>query len=348
VLAEMQRCIDLQNTPATDEQLAMIWPPWNSLPAEMQPAARRWILTGNFNDRDLSPLKQEWREWLAKLKGQFSYLPLENHEYYQAFALVNSWSILIDFLRKTLNLYPDLVVRQWAFADADSQNEGRIAIFRAAKEIELTHPALLKSRNPTLSDIQILEDRYLAYKNARKQALAALDELLYKVPSIRTGKPLPLDEVALGVPNPPNDVPRYLFIARLDALGLCSPERLKKFIGEELPNLNHEKRQNFYRMSLKPRYGKEPYAALRVWLLDNRPVFEHKQFGWQWADVQAAADEKGIDCPRTSLKQWASRNGLKLRLKRGPSSIDDKGIIRSKPLLSPAPVFGDVLKESSA
>jgi hypothetical protein len=116
---------------------------------------------------------------------------------------------------------------------------------------------------------------------------------------------------------------------------------------DDLPNLTREKRHEFYNMSLKPRHGKEPYAAFRVWILDNRPVFEHPEFRWQWQDIQSAADEKGIDCPRTSLKQWASRNRVRLKIKRGPTTRDNSAIVRSKPLLTPAPVFGDVLKSAA-
>jgi len=62
---------------------------------------------------------------------------------------------------------------------------------------------------------------------------------------------------------------------------------------DELPNLSREKRHHFYRMSLKPRHGKEPYAALRVWLLENRPIFEHEQFGWQWGDILGGSRREG-------------------------------------------------------
>ncbi len=289
-----------------------------------------------------------WLASLRKLRRRFAYLPLDGHKFNQALIQVQRWSSLAQFFQTTMALHKGLVTRQWAFAEADADASGRIAIFRAVREIELTHPGLLKSMSPKLADIAYFDSRYAAYSKTRADALAALAKILYKVPGMLTGKRLPFDEVALGVPNPPNDVPRHLYIARLDALGICSQERLKEFLREELPKFSREKRQQFYRMSLKPRYGKEPYAALRVWLMDNRPIFEHEQFAWQWGDIQSVAAEKGIDCPRPSIKQWASSNRLGLRVKRGTATVDDARIARSRPLLSPAPVFGDVLKSASA
>jgi hypothetical protein len=239
------------------------------------------------------------------------------------------------------------VNRQEAFAEADSQASGRIAIFRACNEIGLTHPRLLDNATPTLSDIGILESRYAAYSAAREQALDTLAKILYKIPVMRTGRALPHDEVALGVPYPPDDVPRHLYVARLDALGLCSPELLAQFVGEELPNLKASKREEFEQMRQKPRYGKEPYAGLQVWLLENRPIFEHELFGWQWGDIQTAANERNIPNPPTGLKQWAQNHRLSLRLKRGPATIDNSRIVRSAPLLSSRPVFSDILKSAS-
>ena len=81
-------------------------------------------------------------------------------------------------------------------------------------------------------------------------------------------------------------MPRHLYIARLDALGICSSARFDKFMAEDFLKLGREERQAFYAMSLKRRHGKEPYAAFLVWVIDNRPVFEHREFPWHWADGQ--------------------------------------------------------------
>lgn len=350
--ATFQRLNDLAAKPATDKQLAQIWPPWNALPADMSPDVKHRILTATFYGipigKETLVEDNKRQKHLAKLKQRFTYLPLDRSECNQALIMVHRWATLTTFAQITFQGHKSLVETRMSYSGYDADPSGRVAIYRAANELKLLRPGFLELAAPNLADIAHLENRYAAYTLAREQALAALSKLVFKVPGMRTGKVLPLNEQALGVPNPPTDVPRHLFLARLDALGICSPERLKAFIRDELPNFSLAKRQEFYRMSLKPHYGKEPYAALRVWLLENRPIFEHEQFAWQWGDIQSAAAEKGIDCPRTSLKQWASRNRLGLRVKRGPATSDDTRIVRSKPLLSPAPVFGDVLKSASA
>lgn len=345
-MAVLQGWERLAAEPATDAQLAQIWPAWNALPADMIPEVKRKILT--FDETSEYDCDSEWLAPFQKLRQRFGDLPFRRPEFTQALNQAIRWSSLMQYLQSTRKLHQKLITRQWAFAEADSQAAARIAIFRAAKELEITHPGLLKAKRPKLADISCLDSRYSAYSQARDEALKAISDLLYKVPGMRTRHSLPLDEVALGMPNPPDDVPRYLFIARLDALGLCSHKRLNGFLQDELPKLTREKRQKFYSMSLKPRYGKEPYATLRIWLLENRPIFEHPQFAWQWGDIEAAAAEKGINCPHTSLKQWASRNRLRLRVKRGPTTLNASRITLSKVLLSPAPVFGDILKSPLA
>ena len=344
VAAIFKRKEELAATPATDDQLARIWPPWNALPGEMLPEEKCWILT--FNQREETYPKPARGAKFKALRKRFDYLPLEKNEYRQALNATCRWVSLKKFIKTTVELHKNLVTRQWAFAEADNQASGRGAIYRAANELHLLQPGFLDRTSPTLADIALFDNRYAAYSNAREQALAALSDIVFKVPGIRTGKELPWDERALGIPHPPTDVPRHLFLARLDALGICSIERLTEFMREELPKLSREKRQAFYAMSLKSHHGKEPYTALRVWLLENRPIFEHKQLGWQWSEVQSAAKEKGIDCPPTGLKQWASRNRVGLRLKSGPATLDASEITRSKALLTPAPVFGDVLKSA--
>ncbi len=336
---------DLAAKPATNDQLARIWPPWNALPDDMLPEEKSWILT--FDEREQPHPDPKLSTQAKRLRKRFSFLPLNSQEYRQAFNRVCQWARLTNFFKSTVDLHQALVTRQWAFAEADNQASGRVAIFRAANELRLARPGFLELAAPVLTDIALLEARYAAYTAAREQALAALSELIFKIPGLRTGKPLPLAERALGIPHPPNDVPRHLFLARLDALGICSNERLSTFLRDELPNLGRLKRAEFYAMSLKTRHGKEPYAALLVWLLENRPIFEHAQYGWQWGDIQNAAGEKGIDCPRTSFKQWSSRHGLALGVKRGPATSDASRITPSMSLLSPAPVFGDILKAVS-
>lgn len=344
VFAILKRKAQLAATPATDDQLARLWPAWNALPVEMLPEEKCRTLT--FDEDKSSYPKPKRSAKAHEFQKRFDILPLDKDEYHQALNRACRWDSLKQFHRSTIELHKHLVLRQWAFAEADNQASGRVAVFRAANELHLLQPGFLERPAPTLADIALFDDRYTAYSNAREHALAALSKIVFKVPGIRTGKELPWDEQALGIPHPPTDVPRHLFLARLDALGICSTERLAEFMRDELPTLSREKRQAFYSMSLKLHHGKGPYAALRVWLLENRPIFEHEHFGWQWSEIQSAASEKGIDGPATGFKQWASRNRIGLRLKRGPAALNGVEIARSKALLTPAPVFGDVLKSA--
>jgi hypothetical protein len=339
----LQHLADLDKRPATDEQLARIWAPWNCLPPETLPEERRRILTFDQHsefDRNSGRCKP-----FQELRRKFVYLPLDSHEYNQALFAAIRWSTLIRFRDSTIQLHKNLVNRQWAFAEADDHAAGRIAIFRAGKEIELTRPSLLACTSPALSDIRLLESRYLAYTSARDEALAAVANLVFKFPGVRTGKSLPLDEVALGVPNPPEDVPRYLYIARLEALGICSEQRLTEFMKDDFPKLTRQKRMKFDAMRRKPRFGKNPYAAFLIWVLDNRPILERPEFGWRWNDIMQAAVDKEIECPLTCLKQWAYRSKVKLKVKLGQPFYNPGGIRRSASLLSPGPRFGRVLKQ---
>jgi hypothetical protein len=339
---EIQRLIDLDADPPTDEQLKKIWPPWNTLPPDMIPELKRRVLTFDKSNKYLRNTEQ--RAAYEKLRRKFPDLPLDRHKFSQALELAAQWSKLLNFLQKTRTCYQELVTRQWAFAEADAHAPGRIAIFRAAREIELTRPSLLKATSPNVADVALLSSRYAIYDRARETALAALEKLLYKVPGMRTGTPLPVAEVALGVPNPPDDVPRFLYIARLDALGICSPDRLKEFLRDEFPKLKQAQKLKFRRFQTKPKYGKNPYAGFLVWVLDNQPIFGNPEFGWQWKDILRAAEKKGINCPKlTELKQWGYNHKVKLGVKLGQPS-NDSCIEISSQLLTPAPVFGDLLR----
>lgn len=171
-MALIQRRIDLAKQPATDEQLAQIWPPWNSLPADLLPEEKRWILT--FDEDTKRHPRPERQAHLEALRPRFPCLPFDRDEYHQALNQAHTWATLLGLLQTTRTHHQALILKQWAFAEADSQASGRIAIYRAAEELKLTHAGLLDSRAPKLSDIQTLQSRYDAYKAARKQSLDAL------------------------------------------------------------------------------------------------------------------------------------------------------------------------------
>jgi len=121
---------DLAAIPATDEQLAQIWPPWNALPAEMLPEEKRWTLTAFFCDRDHSPDRSQRREHLAKLKQRFAYLPLNSSEYSQALKMAHAWATLTKFVQTTVQLHKTLVEAQLDYSTFDNVLTGRVAISR--------------------------------------------------------------------------------------------------------------------------------------------------------------------------------------------------------------------------
>ena len=331
----------LASAPATDARLARIWPPWNALPPDMLPEEKARILTfdkaaDNYRGSEESAL-------VERLHEQFDYLPLDKNQFEQALVAASRWSTLIAFYQTTVELYLNVVEVQWAFGHVDANAAARIAILRAAKELQLTHPGLLEAGAPKLTDIELLLARYNAYADARRAALVALVDLIVKLPDMHSEIKLRLKEQALGVPRVPEGVLRHLYIARLIALGICSPTRQRDFERDEWPKLSLHQRQTFDRIRRKPRFGKEPYAAFAIWVLDNRPIFENQKFGWKWKHIMAAAVAKGIQCPKTGLKQWRHRNNLELEIPPGPSTTDSTGARLSASLLSPPPVFGDVI-----
>lgn len=343
---------------ASDAQLARLWPLWNALPADLLPEDKFHILNGGVTAEHRAHLQRLNRQFrpsdfpLCAKAAATAQDDLTRAAHYQALLKVKAWAQLLDFRDSTRARYQALVEHQWAYRDADFHASGRIAIWRAFRELEVTHPDLDLAR-PTLADIAHVEERYTAYAAALTNALAALARLLYKTPAFRNlpPDPLPLAERALGVPNPPDNVPRFLYIARLEALGICSPARFAEFMRNDFPKLDRVRRQQFYNVAARPRHGKDPFAALLVWCLDNAPIF--RRFEWQANDVLDAAAQRSISTPksksdsepRAAFKQWAVRHRLGLQLKRGTTPYSDFQIRRSKPLLSPAPVFGDVLQD---
>lgn len=348
---------------ASEAQLARLWPLWNALPPELLPEDKFHILNGGLTEKDwtqLKALRHKFPRSEFPLSAETDATPqdeLTRATHRRALKTAVNWTTLLKFYESTRQQHHDLVSRQWAYRDADYHASGRIAIWRTFRELEVTHPRLDITR-PALADIAYVQARYAAYAAALNRALAAVHRLLYKIPEIQNlpPKPLPPDERAFGLPNPPANLPAFLYVARLKALGICSPERFTSFMRDDFPKLDRARRQQFRRVASQPRHGKDPFAALLVWYLDNAPIFE--KFGWQGKDVLNAAGEKGIRCPsircpssnveaRNSFKQWASRHRLGVLLKRGPTAYSNFDIRRSTPLLSPPPIFGDVLNGHS-
>jgi hypothetical protein len=197
VREELQARATAAAKPATDAQLAQIWPPWNDLPLDMTPEVRRRVLV-----EDGAEIQQH----LERLRLHFDYLPLDPNVFRRALDTATTWTRLVAFAQTTAKHRTALVEHQRAFRDADSHLTERIANARAANELQLTNPGLLESKAPTEADIEMLRGRYRANRWCRFRALVMLRRLIYKVP-IRTGRRLPLEEQALGIPYPHEDAP---------------------------------------------------------------------------------------------------------------------------------------------
>lgn len=340
----------LRQQPATDHQLKTLWPAWNAC----TPA-----LLGNGDSKKQRRQPQEiihiltydGSRWFRRYEGafqtlrrRFQYLPLNADEYHSALEKATLWTNLVAFARITKEKFEDLVTRQWAFEDADAQAYGRIAIWRVERELEITSPGHFRKTSPTLADINLLAERYEAYKCAHQCAVRQLLELLWMMPGRLIGKyrskPLDSSKRARGV----RTLPHHLFIARLEALDTCSEETFRDFCASDLPALTREKRQEFYDVARSPNFSKaDLYALLRIWLAYNQPVFE--RFDWQGKDIKNAAEENGMKAP-ANLAKKASEWGLKLKLHRGNRVASDRLMKRSSALLSPAPNFTSGIIES--
>ncbi len=349
----------LRATPATDAQLATVWQFWNALPAALDAEERHTILTKAFGHGHQDDARQ-----YAELQRRFPRrLPL-GPEFHQVLVAALEWTKLVEFSRSTLALHLDLVRYQWAYRDADDHRSGRIAIWRTAAELAITHPHLEPAQlffthtprspapttnaspvpslaPPTLAEIAYVRDRSGAYQSALTAALTQVEALICKPRGMEIIGPLPLSERAWGHPMPPLNVPRHRYIARLKALGMCSAARYDRFVADELPKLPPARQHEFRRIARSPRCGKDMYPGLLVWLIDNRPIFELPEFGWRWKSIHTAAKERGLLVPNlASIQQWAHEIRVPIKVQMGPSPTK---FLPSDHLLSVAPIFGDHL-----
>jgi hypothetical protein len=342
----MMAQINASNHRPTNAQLARIWPPWNALPAELSPEDKCKILIYK-GEREAYPDPRRVAQ-IKDLQRTFPFLPF-GPEYTQALRMAVLWQARTAFAHRTLKHSETTAREHGAFAHADFHASEDVAIFRAAKEIEMTESdGFLDDHSPSLEKIELIEKRYQAYLQSHKRAFDELTKRIYgpiyKFPGVVRYEWLPVDKVALGWPNSPDVVPRHLFIARLDALYICGPERFANFIRADFPRLTRHERQEFYKMSLTARVGKDANAALAVWLLDNRPIFENQTYRWQWGEIRDAALALQIPCPE-NIKQFNYDQKLGIKIARGTGSILNLELFEmSKKLLSPKPVFADRLQ----
>jgi hypothetical protein len=334
----IEQQMELRARPA-DRRLQRVWPPWNACPPELDSQRRRDVLTGAAQQVDSG--------LLTALRLEFSYLPFNADEYSPEFDAIKIWQDLKDYDTTTRRDFLNVVKAQWAFSQIDAQAIGRIAIYRATEELAVRFPGLLLKARPSPKNIRMFRERFRDYIHARKRALRALNKILYGMPGIVQQSTPPVGQRAVGIPRPIKRVPHYLFIARLDALNLCSQERFDKFVREEFPKLDRQQRRDFYRISLTTGHGKTSHAALKIWIIDNVPVFE--QFDWRWPDIHTEAVNRGLlDKERSpsfqSLMKWASRERMIWRMKTGVPGLRQKDSVdSSRSLLSPRPIFSDSL-----
>ena len=86
---------------------------------------------------------------------------------------------LIKYVQSTFTLHESLVKAQLSYSTFDGLNTGRAAIFRAAKELGITCPDLLKCATPSLADVQHLQERCACYLQARDDAIALLHPMVF-------------------------------------------------------------------------------------------------------------------------------------------------------------------------
>jgi hypothetical protein len=271
-------------------------------------------------------------------------------EFFPEIELVRTWESLQTHIRTTRELHSDLIESQMSFSGADLHARSRTGAARVAKELEITDPILLGERSPTIEDIDLLLSRHRAYTEARADAITLMDTVLVK----------PFAAYGLD--------PLLVRFARLDALGLLSEHGARVFFAShflrrcctqdnmdaELKRKIRRARRKFFAITaLPPGRGNLQLFPLKLWLVDNRPVFTCPGFDWTWSEILHEAQSLGIPCTASekSLVQLASSLHMGITLKRGerPQLAKKKSPPEQlRRLLSPCPVFtGTVFGNSS-
>ncbi len=285
IQANMLHQETLANKPATDEQLASIWPAWNELPADLSPIEKADILI--LTDRPTVHDHQGHQDHARKLRLRHPHLPFDCYEYNQALKLACRWSSLVNYAKNTFDNHLPLVESQLDYPVFNQVVTGRVAIYRAVRELGLTQPDLLKCQKPMLRQIQTLERRYAAYLQAREDTIGLLRPLVF-LPSLESERELPYEERALGLPNPPENFPQHIYIARLAGFGKCTLKSLAAFFSDQFLKLSRAQMDEFCNEFHRPTEGRQSrYLFLAAWMADNAPVFN--AFKLTWADILNAA-----------------------------------------------------------
>ena len=301
--------------PPTDDLLKIVWDRWHKLPEGLLPEEKRLILLS----LGVADARHSLHgDFLTAQAGGVLLTP----QFSKSVDRAARWTQLVDYLRSTRKEEEDgghreLIERHWAWEHPVNSAVGRIAILRAGRELDFTHPGLIEKAAPSLNDISTLEDRYAAYTEARKHGLNWLRPRLEKL--IPKGLRLAWEHRAPAVWSSREDVSRALIIAALDALGLCSKSQMTRCRRVDLPLMSENQRRRFDATCRKRADRGNTIFPLKLWLCDNAPLIT--EFDLRPNDLIEVAREREIVVQAGSAGRAMSdivRWGLPFRFKRGP------------------------------
>lgn len=308
-----------------------------------------------FTDRKL--LNRFQREHLfsySEIRTKFG-LPFSSQQYRDEFTVAEHWLSLREMV-ETNRLPPNAAAIRDArmFRCFDSSAVGRLAAWRVEQELIRFGPVKPDEFAPSCEQVRHVLERLAQYKEAREQANRIIWRLI-DLPKLAAGRELPFSKRAGGTPNLPQEfsknVPRYRYIARLLALGLCSkPRQLRFFCGqdskdstrEQIPEfltLAESEQQDFVKILNRKTRGSLRSGAVLPWLCDNWPVFT--RFLWRSNDISDGQRFvfAGNPVSASAVRQAARREKFMPHLKEGAlSSAEEKSAShRSIELLTPKP-----------
>ena len=325
LLADEQRA----NEPASDKQLAAIWPLWNALPATLSADERRSVLTG----------AEQYQGELKALRKQFpkAGLPLDESTFNKSLEAAHYWHTFQE--SKDTTSRPEIRLQVEAALHHDyfrPGSEGRVAAYRTVRELEYRHPKLLNADAPTLAEIQLLKKRHDAYllaqrdfsrvllllfspqgaedtepsaaprsrahRYARATRRGTLSPELWKQFWSKVFFALNPDEQRAFVTeyHKPAGVPgfhEHLSVARLLHFRKCPDELRERYMTTLFPKLAEREMKAFLSELHRPSPCRAPRVHLQLWawLLENAPVFS--AFETPWREIYKRAQRAGLKPP---------------------------------------------------
>ena len=319
------------DTPPSSEVLTQVWHAWHRLPTGMSADERRDLLLGNPSVCRNHP---RWVRLLNSCPG-FPFSGAACNTVLVAWR----WMRVREQLRvlKRTAKARNRVRQAEAFLRPDHVLVGALGLARTEREMLAVDPGYFRRKAPSLAQIQEFEERRRAYDEARCDAQQRLfAALLGTAPdSDPAGSN---SHVASQVAD--LDTADLALIARLEAMGICPPVVLHRFLSERLPFLPPAVRQHFYRLARLSRHGKDRLVPLQVWLADNAPVI--CRFRLRPGDLRDAARARGIPVCSSVRQLTKLRAAWKLPFRFGQGVPPPRSAGQSQAglsLLSPAPNF---------